>query len=403
MKHFTRRDFLKLCGSSSIAAILAACGVTPTPTAMPAPTSTALPTNTPLPTATATLTSTPVPTSTATVTATGTPRIFTLRDYAQAIGFEMGVALSRHDPRQMDIYRDQFNTLLITDLEWQRMEPTRGRIIYSSKDANSEDSVAFAMSNKMRIISSNIVYWGQYPAWLKGSKNLSPVDARNILTERVRELFLRFKGKIDIWMVANEFRPSSWGQKEDILLDKLGEEYIDLAFQVAREGDPHATLIYNDTDNHLKNSPTTNLTKQLIVRLRSKSLIDGVGLQMHLEGSTPPSKTEVLQVMKEYEFPLYVTEFDVNMRNVPGSQAERNQKQARIYADMLESALESGACRSFTVYNVGDKYSWLENPGAGKRYSPNADATPFDDNLQPKPAYFAMLEVLQKFAQQKKP
>ena len=65
MKHLTRRDFLKLCGTSSVGFALAACGVTPTPTATPLPTSTPNPTSTPLPTAT--------PTATSTATATFTP------------------------------------------------------------------------------------------------------------------------------------------------------------------------------------------------------------------------------------------------------------------------------------------------------------------------------------------
>jgi hypothetical protein len=75
----TRRDFIKLCGSSSIGLILAACGVTLAPTETPAPTNTALPTSmvlptsTPPPTATATLTNTPTPTNTATTTATPRP------------------------------------------------------------------------------------------------------------------------------------------------------------------------------------------------------------------------------------------------------------------------------------------------------------------------------------------
>lgn len=75
MNQLTRRDFLKLCGASSVSLALAACGVTPTPTATPAPTNTPLPTSTPLPTTTATLTNTPAPTLTPTPTSTSIPSV----------------------------------------------------------------------------------------------------------------------------------------------------------------------------------------------------------------------------------------------------------------------------------------------------------------------------------------
>jgi len=61
-----RRDFLKLCGTSSVGLALAACGVAPSPTVaptltnIPAPTATSTPTL--LPTSTAIPTSTPKPT-----------------------------------------------------------------------------------------------------------------------------------------------------------------------------------------------------------------------------------------------------------------------------------------------------------------------------------------------------
>lgn len=72
MTQLTRRDFLRLCGTSSIGLALAACGVTPAPTAAPAPPNTPLPTSTALPTATSTFTNVPAPTSTASGTATTT-------------------------------------------------------------------------------------------------------------------------------------------------------------------------------------------------------------------------------------------------------------------------------------------------------------------------------------------
>ena len=112
MTQLTRRDFLRMCGTSSIGLALAACGVVPTPTATPAPTITALPTGTPFPTVTATLTSTPAPTITATATATATstptptttatPRPPTLGDLATALGIGFSTQVDPYRLRYPD-------------------------------------------------------------------------------------------------------------------------------------------------------------------------------------------------------------------------------------------------------------------------------------------------------------
>jgi endo-1,4-beta-xylanase len=156
------------------------------------------------------------------------------------------------------------------------------------------------------------------------------------------------------------------------------------AFQAAREADPSALLIFNDTDNHTLDGWTTPQTWRIVRHLKELGLVDGVGLEMHLDGSTPPTKEAVITTMRSYGVPVVVTEFDVNMTHVGGAQTDR---------DMLEACLESGVCRSFTVWGIGDKYSWLE----AYQSLPNADATMYDDRLQPKPAYFAVYNVLLRY------
>jgi len=116
-------------------------------------------------------------------------------------------------------------------------------------------------------------------------------------------------------------------------------------------------------------------------------------MQMHLDGSAPPTKEAVIAAMRSYGVPVYVTEFDVNMTHVGGAQSDREALQAAVYRDMLEACLESGVCRSFTVWGIGDKYSWLEV----YQSSPNADATMYDDQLEPKLAYFAVYDVLLRY------
>jgi len=47
-----------------------------------------------------------------------------------------------------------------------------------------------------------------------------------------------------------------------------------------------------------------------------------------------------------------------------------------------------------------DKDSWLERLEVPGQSSPNADPTIFDDNSNPKPAYFALNDALQEMIDQ---
>jgi endo-1,4-beta-xylanase len=67
---------------------------------------------------------------------------------------------------------------------------------------------------------------------------------------------------------------------------------------------------------------------------------------------------------------------------------------------MLEACLESGVCKGFTIWGFSDKDSVWETQKDIDGYSPKADPLLYDDNFSPKPAYFAVLEVLRRFAQQ---
>lgn len=130
-------------------------------------------------------------------------------------------------------------------------------------------------------------------------------------------------------------------------------------------------------------------------RLKDLGLIDAVGLQMHLGGSTRYRKADLVQTMRAYELPVHITELDVDLRSVAGSQTQRFRKQARLYRRVLEAALEAGVT-TINVWGLSDRYSWLELPSE-RNASPLSDPCLYDENLQPKPAYQAWVEVLQGF------
>ncbi|MBI4790137.1 MAG: endo-1,4-beta-xylanase [Chloroflexi bacterium] len=147
-------------------------------------------------------------------------------------------------------------------------------------------------------------------------------------------------------------------------------------------------MIFNSGDNETSDGKMTPVTREIVQRLKAKGLIDGVGLEMHLDGMMQYTKADVIATMKSYGLPVYITEIDVGLKNVPGTPEERYARQAQVYGDMFAACVESGMCKSYAVWGIGDKYSWLE------RESRNADATLYDDNLNPKAAYFAVREFL---------
>ncbi len=51
---------------------------------------------------------------------------------------------------------------------------------------------------------------------------------------------------------------------------------------------------------------------------------------------------------------MYIIEFAVNLRDVHGSPADRFFTQTRIFETMTAAGLESGLCRSFIDFQVGD-------------------------------------------------
>lgn len=86
---------------------------------------------------------------------------------------------------------------------------------------------------------------------------------------------------------------------------------------------------------------------------------------------------------------VVITEFDVNLTGVAGPQSERLKLQAKIYREVLRAALEAGVT-DITFWGLDDSNSWIEFALNQK----DGDPTLFDENFQPKPAYYAILSLL---------
>src|SRR5689334_17380755 len=174
-----------------------------------------------------------------------------------------------------------------------------------------------------------------------------------------------------------------------IWLRQLGPGYIAKAFRWAHQADPRAKLYYNDY-NLEAIGPKSDAALALVQSLRRQGVpIDGVGFQGHLGIQYPYPDTlgENLERFAAAGFDVAITEADVRMP-LPVTN-EKLATQADYFTGMLNSCQAVRRCVSFTVWGFDDKHSWVPTVFAGE-----GAATPFDENYQPKPAYFALRSAL---------
>ncbi len=200
-------------------------------------------------------------------------------------------------------------------------------------------------NSNMSLMIHPLVWSWEIPNWLRNTESKDVWN--NSIKEYIQTVMSETKGTNPIIVVVNEYK-----NPKDIIYQKLGTDYLEIAFQEVRTDSPSATLIYNDYENETTAGSRYQLTMDVAKTLSAKSLLDGVGLEMHLSGSTPPSKDDVILAMKSYGLPIYITEFDVNMKGVQGDSKTRMIAQAQIYKSIMDACIESQVCKHIVPFQL---------------------------------------------------
>jgi endo-1,4-beta-xylanase len=276
--------------------------------------------------------------------------------------------------------------------------------------------VDFAKERGWRVVASHLV-WGEpgtIPDWLK-KVDYTREDYIRMLEEYVRAVVKHYRGRIQVWSIANEAPERIYfmtryptSTTNDFWYEKIGPEYIEMAFRWAREEDPGGLLIFNSGQNH---PPLTGDRSAIVDQMYTtvKDLlakgvpIDAIGMQFHLflpfDTQIAPTKEAIVEIMQRFGVlgvRVYITEMEVDLGSTPGTQSERYEFQARVYRDVLDACLESGVCDGFYVWGVTDSLSWVICPFEYPfcLNEPNGDPLLFDRDLNPKPSYFAVRDAL---------
>jgi GH35 family endo-1,4-beta-xylanase len=323
---------------------------------------------------------------------------FSLRDLAERNNVYIGAAVYTthlNDPVHVETLSREFN-MLTPEQQGKHceIEPTMGQFDFTALD----ELVTFAEEHDMAVHGHTLVWHSCTPQWVADA-TFTREEAIEHLRTSITTIVEHYKGRIPIWDVVNEGIADSGASLRDTPWRQLiGDDYIELAFQFAHEADPDALLFYNDYGTEGMNAKS-NAVYEMVSDFVARGIpIHGVGLQSHFTvGSFDPDQVaQNIARLGELGLQVQLTEIDVRY----SGEANDNilQRQASDYYRLMDVCLADEACTAFITWGVTDKYTWLRGANLGFYNNPSVEPLLFDDDYQPKPAYFAVLDALARKA-----
>jgi endo-1,4-beta-xylanase len=311
----------------------------------------------------------------------GTP----LRDLGKRRGIEVGTAVRAHELERNRAYREivaaQFSTVTPeNEMKWDFIEPSRGEFNFDPAD----EIVDRARDAGQKVRGHALVWYFQLPDWVK---ELGPDELRQATREHIRRVMEHYKDDVGVWDVVNEPITDRGALRRSTFERRLGPDYIADAFRTARAADADAKLYINEIGAE-GIDPKSDRLYELVRDLKAQGVpIDGVGFETHANLIGLPSRfVDNMRRFRALGLDVAITEADVALR-LPPSAADLR-RQADIYAQIVRSCL-TVECRSLTFWGFTDGRSWISETQARM-----GAATLLDDELRPKPAFFAVQRAL---------
>jgi endo-1,4-beta-xylanase len=289
--------------------------------------------------------------------------------------------------------------LLVSGFYWSITRPSPTTFDFSSTDYFAN----FAAKNNLLLRGHPLLWHKALPAWFESTLNHQ--NAEQLLVEHIQTIVKRYAGKIHSWDVVNEaVQPNdgrSDGLRKSPWLEFLGADYLDLAFRVAAQADPHTLLVYNgDLLEYDTNASQANRSAvlQLLEGLKSKGTpVHALGIQSHLYADeirfNPQKFRNFLGNVASLGLKILVTELDVVDQNLPFNPVVRDRIVAATYEDYLNVVLDEPAVISVINWGLSDRYTWLSDSEPRPDNAP-VRPLPLDNQMQRKLAWNAISRAI---------
>lgn len=329
-----------------------------------------------------------------------------LKDLAAAKGLRFGNALgirASRDHKVRELMIAECN-ILVPENEL-KMYVTQNNNPQDYNFAPADELIGFAEANKIPM-RGHTLFWARdeyTPKWLLSHDfgNQPKVAAEKMLRDYIRTLATRYANRIVSWDVVNETVDPETGKVRDNVFSRiLGMDALRIAYDEARQHLPNTQLVYNDYMSWETGNETHRAGVLTLLRWfrDNKISINALGVQSHLGNGADLMHGQVnqwkewLDAIVAMDYDLLITEFDVCDQTIPTADIEQRDAivatVGRIYLDQMLSYKQT---KDVLFWGMPDKYNWLQG------FRPRADKaplrpTPFDDNFDKKPLYYAIAE-----------
>lgn len=322
--------------------------------------------------------------------------------------FTIGVAVNQRnisDPTQIELIKKQFNSITAeNDMKSGEVHPSEG--VWKWERA---DKVAnFCRQNGIKLRGHCLVWHSQFCNWMFNDKNGKQVKKEVFyarLRDHIHTVVSRYKDIVYAWDVVNEAMSDGGGRgfggnepnpyRQSQLYNLCGDEFIAKAFEYAHEADPNAILFYNDYNaaTPAKRDRIYNMVKKM---QDAGVPITGIGMQGHynIYGPSEEDVDAALTKYSELVKHIHITELDIRCNQEMGGQLQFSRGEKSVMPGYISTLQEDQYARIFrvfrkhkdvidnvTLWNLCDADSWV---------GVNNHPLPFDENLKPKKAYYAI-------------
>ncbi|MBK8950985.1 MAG: endo-1,4-beta-xylanase [Chitinophagaceae bacterium] len=332
--------------------------------------------------------------------------------------FTVGAALNaaqieEKEPNAAALVPKQFNTITSENImKCEVIHPEWDKYNFTLADK----FVEYGKKNDMFVIGHTLIWHSQLSPFVHKIK--SSDSLLQFFTNHINTVAGRYAGKVNGWDVVNEALNEDGTMRKSIFLEKLGEDYIVKAFQLAQKAAPNTELYYNDYNIEQPKKRAGVIA--IIKKLQAAGVrIDGVGIQGHWRAGKVPLK-DIEESIIEYAalgMKVMITELDLGVLPNPwdGDAADVNLiaeytakmnpypsglpdsmqvKLTKSYEDLFSLFLKyKDKISRITFWGVNDGQSWLNGwPIRGRTNYPLL----FDREFKPKPAFFKVIETKTK-------